>query len=224
MPAKILAFANQKGGCGKTTLAMNVAGTLGRRGAKVLVVDADPQGTATQYAAAADEASPFPVTVSGLAAAGDKIHREIRKYVADFDYIVIDCPPAVDAVTPQSALLVSDVAVIPIVPSPADLWAAVGTRQLVDRIGSINDGLRARLLVNGMDGRASLSRAVVGQLREFGIPMLNAQVKMRTAYRQAMALGATVHDLGREAKPASDEVNAVTDELLMVLEEAHGQA
>lgn len=222
MTARILAFTNQKGGCGKTTLAMNVAGTLARRGNKVLVVDADPQGTATQYAAAAEEQAPFPATVSGLAAAGDKIHREIRKYVADYDFIVIDCPPAVDAVTPQSALLIADLAVIPVIPSPADLWAAVGTRQLIERIGAINEGLQVRLLVNGMDSRAALSRAVVRQLEDFGIPMLETQIRTRTAYRQAMTLGATVHDLGREAKQASDEMNLVTSEIVSVLRVANG--
>jgi chromosome partitioning protein len=78
MPAKIVVIANQKGGCGKTTIAMQVGGTLGRAGNRVLIVDADPQGTATRWAASAADESSFPAHVAGLAAAGGKVHREIR--------------------------------------------------------------------------------------------------------------------------------------------------
>ncbi|HYE01082.1 MAG TPA: ParA family partition ATPase [Alphaproteobacteria bacterium] len=220
MTAQIIAVANQKGGCGKSTISMMLAGTLGRRGHRVMVVDADAQGTATQYAASAPEEQPFPAAVSGLAAAGNKIHREIRKFVEDYDFIVVDCPPAVDAVTPQSALLVADLALVPIVPSPADLWAAVGTRQLIERIAGVNETIRARLLVNMAQPRTRLAAAVMGQVEQFGIPVLRTRLHSRTAYRQAMALGVLPQDLGPEAKPAALEAEALADEVLKALAEA----
>ena len=92
---KIIATANQKGDCGKTTITMQLAGALGKENCKVLVVDADPQGTATRWAANAEDDSPFPATIAGLSAAGGKVHREIKKYLGQYDYIFIDCPPAV---------------------------------------------------------------------------------------------------------------------------------
>ena len=97
MSAKIIAVVNQKGGAGKTTVSMQLGGAFGRRGKKVLVIDAGPQATATRRAASAGDDKPFPATISGLSAAGDKVHREARKYVDDFDIIVIDCPPAADS-------------------------------------------------------------------------------------------------------------------------------
>ena len=76
MRAKIIAAVNQKGGSGKTTLSMQLAGALARRGHEVLIVDADPQGTATRWAASAEDEKPFPATVAGLAAAAGKVHHE----------------------------------------------------------------------------------------------------------------------------------------------------
>ena len=125
MAAKIIAVVNQKGGSGKTTLSMQMAGALARRGKKVLVVDADPQGTATRWAASAEDDNPFPAAVVGLSAASEKVHREVRKFVDNYDFILIDCPPAADSPVPQSALLVADLALVPIIPSPLDMWAAM---------------------------------------------------------------------------------------------------
>jgi chromosome partitioning protein len=84
MSARIVTVTNQKGGAGKTTLVMQIGGTLGLRGNKVLIVDADPQGTATRWAAAASDGSPFPAAMAGLSAAGEKVHREVKKYVDSY--------------------------------------------------------------------------------------------------------------------------------------------
>ena len=84
MPAKIITVANQKGGSGKTTVSMQLAGTLARRGYRVLVVDADPQATATRWAASASDEIPFPASVVGLSAANEKVHREVRKFIDDY--------------------------------------------------------------------------------------------------------------------------------------------
>ena len=127
MTAKIIVVVNQKGGAGKTTVSMQLAGTLGRRGHKVLVIDADPQATATRWAASAAEGQAFPASLSGLSAAGGKVHREAQKYVEDYAFIVIDCPPAADSAVPQSALMIADLALVPVIPSPLDLWASVGS-------------------------------------------------------------------------------------------------
>ena len=74
MPAKIITVANQKGGSGKTTVSMQLVGTLARRVYRVLVVDADPQATATRWAASASDDIPFPPAVVGLSTANEKVH------------------------------------------------------------------------------------------------------------------------------------------------------
>lgn len=214
MPAKILVTANQKGGCGKTTVAMQLGGTLGRSGKRVLIVDADPQGTATRWAASASDEAPFPAHVAGLAAAGGKVHREIKKYLDSYDFILVDCPPAVESAVPQSALLIADVALVPIIPSPADLWAATGTRSLIERASDINPGLQARLVVNMLQSNTSMSHEVLEVLEDFGIPLTDSKLHLRTAYRQAAVFGGTVHDLGRDAAKAVREVEALVQEIL----------
>lgn len=217
MPAKIIVAANQKGGCGKTTVAMQLGGTLGRNGHRVLIVDADPQGTATRWAASALDETPFPAHVAGLAAAGGKVHREIKKYLESYDFILVDCPPAVESPVPQSVLLIADLALMPIIPSPADLWAATGTRGLIERATEINPGLQARLVVNMLQSNTSMSREVLDVLQDFGIPLTEARLHLRTAYRQSAVYGGTVHNVGREAGKAIQEVENLVKEMLSII-------
>jgi chromosome partitioning protein len=225
MTARIIVVTNQKGGSGKTTVAMHLAGALARRDGRVLVVDADPQGTATRWASSAPDENPFPATVAGLAAAGGKVHREVRKFVEDYDYIVVDCPPAVESPVPQSALLVADVALVPIIPSPPDLWAGVGIRELISNMADINEGLQARLVANMCQPNTTLAREALDLLGEFGIELATTQMHLRTVYRQAAVYGGTVHGLGNRAAAAVVEVEALTDEVLALTKErTHGEA
>jgi chromosome partitioning protein len=146
--ARIIAMVNQKGGPGKTTIAMHLAGTLARRGFKVLVVDADPQGTATRWAASAPDEAAFPASIAGLAGADVKLHREVKKFLTDYDFIVIDCPPSANSPVSQSALLIADLGLVPVIPSPPDLWAGVAIRKVIEATSSINEHLQARMLIN----------------------------------------------------------------------------
>ncbi len=217
MTAKIIAVCNQKGGSGKTTLSMQLAGTLARRKNKVLVVDADPQGTATRWAASADDENPFPASVIGLSAANEKVHREVKKFVGDYDFIVIDCPPAADSPVPQSALLIADLALVPIIPSPLDLWASVGIRQVIENVSDINETLKAHLVVNQCQPKTNLAKDTLEVLPEFGIPVCKNYLRQRTAYRQSAVFGQTVQDFGSKAKDAIQEIEALTEEILSIL-------
>lgn len=221
MVAKLITVANQKGGSGKTTVSMQIAGTLGMRAYRVLVIDADPQATAQRWAASADEDSPFPAAVAGLSAAGGKVHQEARKYIDQYDVIVIDCPPAVDSPVPQSALMISDLALVPIIPSPADLWATKGTQRLIENAQDFNEALQARLMLNMLQSQTSLGREAETLLIDFGTPRMDAHLGLRQAYRQAQLYGATVHALERQSK-AINEVNALTDEVMAILGESNG--
>ena len=220
MAAKIIAVCNQKGGSGKTTLSMQLAGALARRGSKVLVVDADPQGTATRWAASADDEKPFPASVVGLSAASTKVHREVKKFVDDYGYIIIDCPPAADSPVPQSALLVADLALVPVIPSPLDMWAAVGIREVIANVGDINEELKSRLVINQLQPNTTLAKESLEVLPEFGIELCETYMRQRQVYRQSAVFGQTVHDFGSKAAAAVEEVEALTDEVLTLL--GHG--
>lgn len=217
MPAKILAVVNQKGGSGKTTLSMQLAGALARRHHKVLVVDADPQGTATRWAASAEDETPFPASVVGLSAASAKVHREVKKLVDDYDYIIIDCPPAADSPVPQSALLIAELALVPLIPSPLDMWAAVGIRQVIENVSDLNEDLQARLIINQCQPHTTLAQQTLEILPEFGIKLAKSYVRHRQVYRQSAVFGQTVHDFGSKAKAAIEEIESLTDEVLAIL-------
>jgi len=217
MPAKVITICNQKGGPGKTTLTMQLAGTIARRGFKVLVVDADPQGSATRWAASAEEV-PFPAPVVGLSVANAKVHREVQKLMDDYQIILIDCPPAVDSPIPQSALLISDLALVPIVPSPLDMWASVGIRKVIENAQHINESLQARLVLNQHQPNTTLAKDALQVLPDFGIEVCKSSLGDRQSYRQSALFGQTVHDFGNTAKDAIEELDALTTEILGLLE------
>jgi len=224
MKAKIIAVVNQKGGAGKTTVAMQLAGSLGLRGFDVLVVDADTQGTATRWAASADDGNPFPATVVGLSAAQGKLHREVKKLISNYHYIIIDGPPASDSPVAQSALMVADLALVPIIPSPLDMWASVGIRKAIEDAADINENLQSRLVVNQCQPNTKLARDVLDILPEFGIQMAESQFHQRTVYRQCAVYGQTVHNFGVRAAPAKAEVELLIDEVLELLHRKKGRA
>jgi chromosome partitioning protein len=217
MTAKIIAVVNQKGGSGKTTLSMQLAGSIARRGKKVLVVDADPQGTATRWAASADDDNPFPASVVGLSAANAKVHREVKKFVEDYDCIIIDCPPAADSPVPQSSLLIADLALVPIIPSPLDMWAAVGIRQIIQNVGDVNESLQSRLVLNQCQPKTTLTQESMEILPEFGIALAKNQIHHRQVYRQSAVYGQTVHDMASKASAAIKEIEALTDEVFTLI-------
>ncbi len=214
MTARVIAVVNQKGGAGKSTLAMLLAGALADAGAKVLVADADPQNTALHWARAGRG---FPATVEDFSDEAGKLHKQLRKRLADYDYIVIDSPPHASAPVTDSALRLADLALVPVIPSPLDLWASLRIREAIARARHKNPTLQARLVVNQAQLNTLLAQEVLGMLAEFGIPMLAAQLKSRTAYRQAAALGCTINALGHRAAIASLEVAALLREVKLLL-------
>ncbi len=210
MSAKIIAVVNQKGGAGKTTLAMLLAGSLAERGKRVLVADADAQNTAVHWAGMG---TGFPAEVQDVSGEESKLHKALRKLTDAFDYIVIDSPPAATAPVTASALRAAHLALVPVIPSPLDLWASVRIREAIVLARHKNPQLEARLVVNQMQPNTLLAREVLGMLPEFGIPLLAANLKSRTAYRQCAALGGSIHSLGSRAALAVMEVDALRREV-----------
>jgi chromosome partitioning protein len=217
MTAKVITIFNQKGGCGKTTITMSLAGALTFRGFSCLVVDMDPQGTASRWASAAPEERPFPASVISLAPMEGKMHREVKNHMETFDAIFIDCPPAMSSAAPTSAMLVSDLALIPVVPSPADIWAAESAKRLAEAAQATNESLVARVVANMVQKSTSLARDLIELLQEDkDFPLLKTSLGSRAAFREAQIIGSTVHLVAR-AKAAVDEVEAMTDEILKLL-------
>ena len=217
MTAKVITVFNQKGGCGKTTLTMHLAGTMGLRGYTTLVVDMDPQGTASRWASAAAEGQDFPASVISLAPMEGKMHREVRNQIEKYDAIFIDCPPAMNSAAPTSAMLISDLALIPVVPSPGDIWAAEGAKRLAEGAQVNNESLITRVVPNMVQKSTSLARVLLEVLDEDqNFPVLKSSLGSRAAFRECQIMGTTVHQVPR-ASAAVDEVEAMTDEVLALL-------
>ncbi|MDE0878526.1 MAG: AAA family ATPase, partial [Sphingomonas bacterium] len=139
----IVGVLNQKGGVGKTTLSVNIAASFARLGGRVLLIDADPQGSSLDWAAARQEAPLFSVV--GLPRA--TIHKEMDEIGKGYDHVVIDGPPRVTELA-RSAIMASDVILIPVQPSPYDIWAADEVVKLITEARVYREGLKAAFVVN----------------------------------------------------------------------------
>lgn len=205
---KVLAVINQKGGAGKTTLAMNLAAGLARRGPTV-VVDLDPQGSALQWAGAG--AQPYPATVKALSGRWDGA--ALRQTYKAYQHIVLDCPPSLDSHASNQALRSAEVALIPVLPSPVDLWASLRLPQEIDAARTQNPGLRAYLVLNQIEQRSALSAAMQDALSEFGLPVLKAAIRRRAVYRSAALEGLSVYQMGVRGQGAAAEIDAILQEV-----------
>ena len=204
----LFAILNQKGGAGKTTLAVNLAVGLSRRG-KTVLLDLDPQASATQWAAAGTQA--FPAAVRQLGAGGAPL--DLRRDFRSFDFVVLDCPPSADNRQAELALLGCDTVIIPVLPSPVDLWASLRLPAQIEQARKRNTNLRAFLLLNQIENRSALSAAMRDALAEFGLPVLKTVVRRRSVYKTAALEGVSVYQMGGRGQAAAAEIEAVLEEL-----------
>jgi chromosome partitioning protein len=203
----ILAVMSQKGGCGKTTLSLNLAAALAREGRKVLLIDADPQQTAQDWAAI--RSTPPSFQVVGLSK--PVLHRDLPKLAADYDDVVIDGAPRNYEVA-RSAIAAADYVLIPVQPSGADFWASRETVQLVKEAHSFKETQKSAFVISRKIGRTVMSRNIQEALAGFDLPILKSSTTQRVIYAEAMTGGSTVI----EAQPygeASLEIKRIMKEV-----------
>ena len=198
---------NQKGGSGKTTIATHLTRALQLQGSSVLLVDSDKQGSARDWSAV-DESN--PVTVIGL----DRptLDRDLKN-ISDKDFVVIDgSPQATDLAV--SAIKAADFVLIPVQPSPYDIWA---TSDLVDlvkqRIEMTDNKLKSAFVVSRAIKNTKIGSEVSEVLIEYGLPVLNAKIVQRIAYPNSAAIGKTVFETESKSSDAVAEMNALATEV-----------
>lgn len=221
MPARIIVVAQQKGGVGKTTISMHLAAALALDGAKVLVVDCDHQGSACGWAGAAPNETPFPATVVSLAHVERSLHRELKKMLDDYDYMVVDCPAGLEGQhATTSALLVADLVLVPVVLSGLDLRASVAIKKLIEYAQESNETLQAYMVSSMVPAQdTNVSKTMRKSLDNLGLPALASELENRTGFREAGVLGVTVFDLGSAARDMQDQVRALKTEIVSLLEQ-----
>lgn len=205
----IIALASSKGGVGKTTLSMNLAAGLARRGG-TMVVDADPQQSAGQWWQVAEG--------KGLGFGIAQAHEETGDAIAEAGrahrYVVVDCPPSFAAPQTQEALREADLLLVPMQPSPVDLWSGTHVVKWVSLARRVNAGLSAWIVLNQVEPNTRLWKDVKEAMDELGLPSLRTTVRRRAAFRNAALTGATVYAIGSRGTAAAEEIEAVITEVL----------
>ena len=207
----IIGILNQKGGVGKTTLSVNLAASLARNGKRILLIDADPQGSALDWAAArAGVDAPPLFSVVGLPR--PSVHKEIGALSAGFDHVIIDGPPRVTELA-RSAMMASDLIVIPVQPSPYDVWAAMEVVKLVKEASVYKEALKSCFVINRKIANTAIGRDVGAGLAAYGTHVLNSAVAQRVVFAEAVAQGKSIFEVDERGKGAR-EVQDVADELI----------
>ena len=207
----IVALLNQKGGVGKTTLALHLAGAWASRGERVTLVDADPQASALDWSQQRSrEGLPRLFGVVGLAR--DTLHREAPELARDADHVVIDGPPRVAALM-RSALLAADLVLIPVQPSPLDGWASAEMLALLGEARIYRPELAARFVLNRCGARTVLARETAAMLADHDPPVLATTIGQRVAFAMSAQCGRLVGELD-EGGPAAREITALAAEIV----------
>ncbi|NNM69518.1 MAG: AAA family ATPase [Gallionella sp.] len=209
MTNRIIAVINQKGGTGKTTLALNLAAGLSRRGS-VHVVDADPQRSVTQWVGMGGGNSGLP----GVAQLVGNPTAVLEKLMRNHRYVVVDCPPMVQGETVATIMHMAHQVLIPALPSPIDLWASVDMAVAVNEAKKHNPRLGAYLVLNQLEIRNALSRDMREAVAGFDVPVLTASMQRRAAYRTAAIEGQSVYGLGKRGMQAVGDIEAIIEEIL----------
>jgi chromosome partitioning protein len=203
--AKIVAVAQRKGGAGKTTLVAQIGVAWARQGLRVALLDVDPQGSLSAWASVRRQEgwgeAPMIAAVSGW-----KLGVEIDRLKPLHDILVIDTPPHAET-DARVAVRAADLMVVPLQPSPMDLWATGATLELARQ-----EKRRPLLVLNRLPARSTMIAFSRDSIAREGLPLAATALGNRTIFAASMAEGAGVVEV-EPAGPASQEITALLDEI-----------
>jgi chromosome partitioning protein len=204
---KVIAVLNQKGGSGKTTIATHLARGLQLQGHSVLLVDSDQQGSARDWRAV-DEDNPVPV----IGLDRPTLDKDLKN-VSNKEFIVIDGSPQATNLA-LSAIKAADFVLIPVQPSPYDVWATNDLVDLVQQRIEMTDGkLKAAFVVSRAIQNTNIGKEVAAVLQDYNLPVLDARIVQRVSYPNSASVGKTVFETESAKSNAVTEITQLVNEV-----------
>jgi len=210
MAGTIITVAQQKGGAGKTTLAAHLALAWAVMGRRVAVIDIDPQASLSTWFGRRGAGGP---EIHVVAITGWRVAAEVERQARTHDIVLIDTPPHA-ATEARLAVRAASLVLVPVQPSPMDLWATRATLDLAQA-----EGVPALLVLNRVPARAKLTEAMVAEFRALGVALARSQVGNRVALTAALAEGKGIAEAARGSRAAA-EIDALAVEVLGAAESA----
>ncbi|MGO3082265.1 MAG: ParA family partition ATPase [Psychrobacter celer] len=210
---KVIAVLNQKGGSGKTTIATHLARGLQLQGHSVLLVDSDQQGSARDWRAV-DEDNPVPV----IGLDRPTLDKDLKN-VSDKEFVVIDGSPQATNLA-LSAIKAADFVLIPVQPSPYDVWATSDLVDLVQQRIEMTDGkLKAAFVVSRAIQNTNIGKEVAAVLQDYNLPVLDARIVQRVSYPNSASVGKTVFETESSKSSAVTEITQLVNEIKTFFDE-----
>ncbi len=208
MPANIITIAQQKGGAGKTTLAAHLALAWHAAGHSVAVVDIDPQASLSSWFRLRRERRKVAAPDIEVAAiTGWRVAAEVERQARSHDVVLIDSPPHA-ATEARIAVRTASLVLVPVQPSPMDLWATRATLELAR-----SERVPALLVLNRVPSRANLTEAMLAEFLALGVPIAKTQIGNRVALAAALAEGRGILESAPQNRGA-EEIAALAEEIL----------
>ncbi|HYD29319.1 MAG TPA: ParA family partition ATPase [Azospirillaceae bacterium] len=209
MLGKIITVAQQKGGAGKTTLAAHLAVAWREAGHSVAVVDIDPQGSLSRWFQVRNDVTGGDPGLTHAQITGWRTQREVERLALEHSVVVIDSPPHAETEA-RIAVRAAALVVVPVQPSPMDLWATQPTLDLCRQ-----EKVPLMLVLNRVPPRAKLADALIDKIHELSDPpyvgIAVAQLGNRIGYAGAMLEGRTVTEMARRTRAADEVVELATE-------------